>query len=178
MSDIWAVRHARIEAAAGLCYGHTDWQVDGDAAVRHAAQLAQELPVLPIVSSPLQRCLRLAHALADLTRQALRIEHRLIEMNFGDWEGVPWDQIPRRNLDAWAANTVEFAPPNGESFVGLIARVKAVQREQTCEAIWITHAGVIRALAHVCQALPLAAAASVEVPYLLAQRFSSTSAQR
>lgn len=172
VNHIWAVRHARIEVAHGLCYGHTDWQVDADATQHQAAQLAQQLPALPIISSPLLRCRQLAQALADLTQQPLRIEKRLIEMNFGDWEGLPWAQIERRDLDTWAANPVEFAAPNGESFADLISRVKAVQREQKTSAIWITHAGVIRALTHVCHTLPLTAAASVEVPYLLAHPFS------
>jgi len=172
VSQIWAIRHARIEAAAGICYGHTDWRVDEDATARHAAQLAQELPALPIVSSPLQRCLRLAQVLADITRQPLRIDPRLLEMHFGAWEGVPWDKIPRQDLDAWAADTVEFVPPNGESFAALIQRINAAAQEQATPSIWITHAGVIRALTHVCRSIPILEAAAIEVPNLRAQQFA------
>ncbi|MGQ0802104.1 MAG: histidine phosphatase family protein [Pseudomarimonas sp.] len=174
MSHIWAVRHARIEAAHGLCYGHTDWHPGSDASAHHAALLAQHLPLLPIVSSPLQRCLRLARPLAELTRQPLRIDPRLMEMHFGDWEGMPWEQVGRQDLDAWAADTVRFAPPNGESFAGLIQRVHAAANEQATPSIWITHAGVIRALEHLCHAMPLLEAAGLEIPYLRAQRFTLT----
>ena len=172
MSHIWAVRHARIEAAQGLCYGHTDWQVDCDASSRHAAQIAQQLPLLPIVSSPLLRCRQLAQALADLTGQPLRTDPRLIEIDFGDWEGLPWENVPRDDLNRWAAETVQFAAPNGESFAALIERVNAAVRGQATPSIWITHAGVMRALEHVCHAMPAVDAAAIEAPYLRAQRFA------
>ena len=44
-----------------------------------------------------------------------KIDDRLAEMNFGDWEGRPWDSIPRLEIDAWAADVAGYAPPGGES---------------------------------------------------------------
>ena len=41
---------------------------------------------------------------AVLPASQLTVDSRLAEMHFGQWEGVAWNDIPRHELDAWAAN--------------------------------------------------------------------------
>lgn len=136
------IRHPRPLIAPGICYGALDVPAEDAAAV--AAVLRAELPPgLPLWSSPLRRCRELA---GELHTQPV-FDERLQEMDFGAWEGRPWDDIPRTELDAWAADVADYAPPGGESPRQLQQRVLAfIVTLQVAEAVLVTHAGVIRVL--------------------------------
>jgi alpha-ribazole phosphatase len=76
-------------------------------------------------------------------------------MDFGAWEGRPWDAIPRPELDAWAADVAGYAPPGGESPLALQRRaLEFVASLSLPEAVIVTHAGVIRTLLADTQGLP------------------------
>jgi alpha-ribazole phosphatase len=136
------IRHPRPLVAAGICYGRLD--IPAENAAADAARLRRDLPpALPVWSSPSSRCLVLA---AELHPQP-RIDARLAEMDFGAWEGRPWDAIPRAEIDAWAADVGGYAPPGGESPFRLQQRaLDFVAALDVPEAIIVTHAGVIRTL--------------------------------
>ena len=122
------LRHTRPAGADGLCYGRTDLLPDDDFE-SVAARLAQQLPaVARIASSPLTRCRLLAARLATARGLPLTIDPALIEMDFGRWEGQPWDALPRAELDAWAADFWHGAPHGGESVAQLHGRVHAALR--------------------------------------------------
>lgn len=144
------IRHPEPVIAPGICYGGLD--VLAKNAPEVAEQLQQVLPTgLPVWSSPLQRC----RALAELLDSAPVFDRRLAEMNFGAWEGRPWDLIPRHELDAWAADVAGYAPPGGESPLSLQQRaLDFVAGLAVPEAIIVTHAGVIRTLLAHWQGVP------------------------
>ena len=101
-----------------------------------------------VYSSPLQRCTKLAHALAV---GDLQLDPRLKELDFGDWELLPWDNIPREVFDVWANDYAHLAPPNGESFSQLHGRVtnfvsEVSSHSQGKNIAIVTHGGVIRAM--------------------------------
>jgi alpha-ribazole phosphatase len=78
------------------------------------------------------------------------IDEHMAEMDFGRWEGALWAAIPRSELDAWAHDfgTVP-AGGTGESTQQFMARVALAYdawRASGQDALWVTHAGVIRAL--------------------------------
>jgi alpha-ribazole phosphatase len=155
------IRHPRPLVAPGICYGRLDLPADDPPAV--AAALRGELPPgLPVWSSPLQRC----RVLAGLLHAAPAIDARLMEMDFGDWEGRPWDSIPRAELDAWAADIADYAPPGGESPRQLQQRVLAfVATLAVAEAVLVTHAGVIRSLHAYVSGRPIADCLDVRPAY-------------
>jgi alpha-ribazole phosphatase len=101
--------------------------------------------------SPLQRCTQLAHALSDL-RPDLKpqTDMRLREMDFGKWEGVAWDAIPMAEVKAWTDDFGEYRFGGVESANQVLVRVSALwdeARQHPDETqIWITHAGVARAI--------------------------------
>ncbi|MHB1249172.1 MAG: histidine phosphatase family protein [Polaromonas sp.] len=148
---LWLVRHAIPLVEAGVCYGGLDVAADAGATVQCAAALAGRLPGgTRVMSSPLQRCEQLAHVLyglrADLT---YKTDSRLQEMDFGLWEGRAWQAIDRAELDAWTRDFASYAVGrHGESVSRFMARVAAAFDElQTGpDTLWITHAGVIRAV--------------------------------
>ncbi len=144
------IRHPKPRIANGICYGRLDMAAENSVDV--ADKLRLELTDgLPLWSSPLLRCRELAEC---LHAQPL-FDERLVEMNFGDWEGRPWDDIPRTQLDAWAADIAGYTPPSGESALTLQHRALSfVACLNVPEAIIVTHAGVIRTLLAHWQGLP------------------------
>lgn len=148
---LWLVRHAQPLVEPGVCYGASDLPADAAATRACAAQLAQVLPQgVGLITSPLQRCEQLAQQIQAL-RPDMMLKHdaRLAEMDFGCWEGQRWDAIPKTAFDAWMADfgTVRFG--GRESVDELLLRVAAARAEtlrQGLDAVWITHAGVIRAM--------------------------------
>ena len=102
---LWLVRHAQPLIAPGVCYGATDVAAAPQATLQAAQALAQTLPKgVAIVSSTLQRCERLAHCLRGLRPDlSYTTDARLVEMDFGCWEGQRWDAIPQADYDRWMA---------------------------------------------------------------------------
>lgn len=142
------LRHTSPEVAAGVCYGRTDLGLAPGFAAAAAAALAGLPPVARVVSSPLSRCLRLAELIAAARGLALETDARLAEMDFGDWEGRKWSDLPRVGLDQWAADFHGARPHRGESVAMLAARVAAALEAAAPRDppdLWVTHAGVARA---------------------------------
>ena len=143
------LRHTRPAVAEGVCYGRTDLDLApcfGAEAARLAAALP---PVAAIVSSPLSRCRRLAEAIAGARGLGVRTDPRLIEMDFGRWEGVAWDAIPRPEIDAWAADLLHARPHGGETVGEMAARAAdALEdlRRGPRPVLAVTHAGILKAV--------------------------------
>jgi alpha-ribazole phosphatase len=103
-------------------------------------------------SSPLTRCRRLAEA---LTPHPI-LDDRLLELSFGDWEGVLWDDVPRADLDRWALDLYGFAAPGGETGASLIARVTAFWRDLgEGSHIVVSHGGPLRVLIALAEGRPV-----------------------
>ncbi len=163
------IRHPPLRDVAGRCYGRQDLRIDADDIAAAAATL-QMLPALPILSSPAQRCLDLARAIAG--PRPVAMNDRLQEMDFGDWEGQSWSALPRDDLDRWAADVAGFRPPGGECFHDVLARLREVLCTLRAPHLVFTHAGVIRAAQHALGGLPLLEAAGWPVPYCTPITFS------
>jgi alpha-ribazole phosphatase len=149
--QVFLIRHARPLLEAGLCYGQLD--VDSEDPLPVAARLR---PLLPndtrIIASPLRRTRRLAEAL----HAQPSLDARLMEINFGDWEGKAWADIDRELIDAWAADVLHFVPPGGESVAMLQARaIECVKGIDGQRVALVTHGGIIRALLGYWAQLPV-----------------------
>ena len=156
MRTLWLLRHARPLIDSGVCYGRLDVAADAALTAQAAKNFSTQLPTGAVLRhSPLQRCEQLARALIALEPDLapnVCADARLQEMDFGAWEGQPWEQIPRTQIDAWAADLATYAPGNGEALAAMLQRVKnalqnswAVDSQQgQRDVVWVTHAGVIR----------------------------------
>lgn len=149
---LWLLRHARVTLEAGLCYGASDVAADPALTRIAAASAAARLPPgLPVCVSGLGRAQQLARDLHQLRPDlgAATTDPRLNEMDFGHWELQPWDAMPRAAFDVWMADFAHHRFGGAESTQQVIDRVAeaiADLRDQPCdEAVWVTHAGVIRA---------------------------------
>lgn len=149
--SLWLVRHARALVAPGLCYGASDVPADAEATASAARELAAVLPKgLAMRSSPLQRCTALADALGALRPDLVfGTDARLAEINFGRWEGSRWEDIPEPEFASWMADFPGYPVGGGESVSAFMNRVDAAFAEvlaRPADTVWITHAGVARAV--------------------------------
>jgi len=147
------VRHPRPQIAPGVCYGSSDIPALPEHQAQVLAELLASLPDAELVTSPLHRCADLAAQLAHHRNAALSTDHRLAEMHFGAWEMRPWEDIPRAEVDDWAADLVHYRPGGGENVLAVAQRVSTfytdAQRQQR-DLIAICHAGTMRVL-EACQ---------------------------
>ncbi len=90
---------------------------------------------------------------------------RLLEIDFGDWEGRAWSDLPRAQLDLWAADVAGYRMPGGESFADVVARVGEALTDLREPHLIVSHGGVIRAAWHLLGGLPIADAAALQIAY-------------
>jgi probable phosphoglycerate mutase len=135
--------------AAGRIQGHTDIPLS-DAGLAKMAALRLPLTVARIYASPLLRTRQTAEALG-LSEPVY--DARLMEQNWGSWEGLTRDEILARDgVDAFVkAGSKEgeaFRPGGGESTGELHARVASFLKDvaqDEGDAVAVAHLGVLRA---------------------------------
>lgn len=149
---IW--RHPKPIAANGFCIGQTDISVDKRKIKRLANKIQRfvrfhQLPKV-IWVSPLQRSLKVGEILAPHGFQ-YHVAPELAEIDFGGWDGRPWAQIPKQQIDDWCDHFADFAPKGGESLQQLFERVEnwlnemAAQNSGQKPVLAVGHAGWINA---------------------------------
>ncbi len=161
------VRHTSLDIAPSICYGQSDVSVSVNFENERIA-LQKKLAAFEfdaIYASPLKRCHQLAQALCadELFGHAsenIKLDARLKELHFGDWEMSPWEAIPREKFDVWADDYANLAPPNGETFSELHARAKSFLEDVSSHSqgksiLVVTHGGFIRALIAEVLQMPL-----------------------
>lgn len=125
---IHAWRHPRAAGAAGRCIGRTDLAVDPRRAKRLAHRIRSfarrhGLPRI-VVTSDLARSAAVGRWLARWGWVHC-VDAALAELDFGRWDGMPWQAVPRDGFDAWCAAFEQHAPGGGESVAALLQRVRA-----------------------------------------------------
>jgi alpha-ribazole phosphatase len=153
---LWLLRHAAVTLPAGLCYGASDVPADA-ARTREAAKAFAPLPPpgTPVWVSGLLRAQQMVSALQAERPElgAARIDTRLNEMDFGAWELQRWDAVPRSAFDEWMADFAHHRFGGAESTQMLLYRVAVALGElrpaKSTDVVWVTHAGVIRAVQHI-----------------------------
>jgi broad specificity phosphatase PhoE len=72
------------------------------------------LGVAHVVSSPLRRACDTAAPIASACGVAIEVDDRLVEIDYGDWEGQPLAALDREVVHRWRGDA-GFGPPGGES---------------------------------------------------------------
>lgn len=160
------LRHPKPAAATGLCYGRTDLDIAPEGEVQIMAALRDAPSVTRVIASPALRCRRLAESLAARDGVTLDLDERLWELDMGHWDGIMWDDIPRSESERWLADPWNLAPPGGETFQAVHARVCEVIREAGAAGIaLVCHAGPIRAARMTLNGVSFEEALAEPVPY-------------
>jgi broad specificity phosphatase PhoE len=135
------------------------------------AHFAEEIALLEAAgafwASPLARArqtMALMREAIGLPPAPIHIDARLMELTFGDWEGLTWDGVVARDPDGARARDADkwrFRPPHGESYADLVDRVRPWLDERDGDVLVVAHGGVARAfMAILAEVSPLAAASA------------------
>ncbi|EFQ82933.1 phosphomutase family protein [Aeromicrobium marinum DSM 15272] len=163
MATLILVRHGRTTAnASGLLAGRTAGvRLDAtgrDQADRTATRLG-DVPLVGVVTSPLERCRQTARAI--LARQTddvpLAVERGIVECDYGDWQGRSLADLAKEPLWKVVQNHPSAAVfPGGESLPTMQARaVEAVRRHDAAVeaehgpgAVWVavSHGDIIKSV--------------------------------
>lgn len=174
-----------------LRHGETDWNAEGrlqgrqdillNATGRHQAEKAgrtvarilgpQALrsPDLLFLCSPLTRArqtMEIARLAMGLPAHDYALDERIIELTFGEWEGLTWPEVKAREPAAasWREDDKwHFTPPGGESYAMLAERLRPWAEGLDREAVVVSHGGVARALMAMAGGLPEERAALADI---------------
>src|SRR5580704_1282116 len=168
---LYYVRHGLTDwNAAGRLQGHLDIPLNqaGREQAAHCATILGDLfaregrpaAELDYVSSPLSRAretMEIMRVALGLAPTAYALEPRLTEIAFGEWEGLTYDEVMRRDPDIVARRETdkwEFLPPGGENYRQLALRVAAWYATLTRDTVVCAHGGTGRAMVAVLGIAP------------------------
>lgn len=161
---IYLIRHGETSLnKAGVYYGMTDCSLS-EAGIKQIKGLGQRLisaesavdlqSLERVYTSPLKRCRQSAGILFD--EGLLTIEPLVREMDFGQWEGLGYQQVQKEHEEifkAWCHNDYEVAVPDGESLeivhnrvCQFIKNLKRAREEGVKAVAVVSHQGPLRLL--------------------------------
>jgi len=153
-------------------HGETDWNRDsrlqgqrdipmnanGRAQARACGEILRDLIArdhatgLDFVSSPLGRAretMEILRTTLGVEPHSYRVDERLTEVSFGDWEGLTLDELRQHSPGAVAARERDkwgFAPPGAESYEVMSRRVRDWYDTLQRDTVAVAHGGVLRGL--------------------------------
>jgi broad specificity phosphatase PhoE len=169
-------------------HGQTDWNVEGrfqgsvdiplnnhgrGQAKRNGEAFKAELPDVTgwrFVSSPLSRAretMEIVRQTAGLVPFDYDLEPLLREVSYGDWERRTIPELEAVDPTLVAARTADkwgFVPPNGESYMMLADRVRAVLAGLDSPTVITAHGGVLRSIYYLIGDMDPDKAAIADVP--------------
>ena len=169
-------------------HGETDWNVAGrmqgradiplnakgcEQAARNGLTLKAVLAdsgALDFIASPMVRArktMQIIRQELSLPADGARLDDRLAELSFGDFEGKTWaevtavypDEMTTRKAGIW-----DYRPPGGESYGDLQARIRPVFQSLTRDTIMVAHGGVMRCLEQAIRDYPKGNILKLDVP--------------
>ena len=162
MTTVVLVRHGLTKMTGPVLAGWTPGLHLDERGQKQAAAVAErlrEVPFAAIVSSPLDRCLDTAGAIAAGRDLELQVDDRLGECRYGDWTGRPLKELAKDPL--WKVvqshpSAVTFPGPDGEPLRETQNRAVAAVRDWNqrllatngADATWLacSHGDVIKAV--------------------------------
>jgi len=163
MATVILVRHGRTTAnASGVLAGRTPGvELDdvGRAQAERTGERLAAVPLVAVVSSPLERCRQTAQLILDRQEgsPAAPVDDGITECDYGDWQGRTLKELSTEPL--WA--TVQGQPsavtfPGGESMATMQSRAvaairrhdAAVEAEHGPGAVWVavSHGDIIKSV--------------------------------
>ncbi len=165
--EIYLIRHTTPAIEKGICYGQSDLDI-ADTFTSEVTEIHKKIPLQEISNiycSPLKRC----KLLAETFDIPIIFDHRLKELNFGDWELKAWNDIHPSELNPWMKDFVHAQVPNGESYVTLQKRIldfyDSLDHYAHEKIVIVTHAGPMRALLSHIRRVALKDSFNIKIQY-------------
>jgi len=150
------IRHGALDSKLDGCYvGRLDVPLSaaGKQQAHTLAKRMQDAQVDALWCSPALRAKETAQPIAERLQLDCCIVDELIEVDFGRWEGLTFEQISAADpelVTEWAAMNEDFCFPEGESQREFWRRVNTIAEQiSDCEhrhLALVSHGGVIRRL--------------------------------
>ncbi len=124
------------------------------------------------VASPMRRTretMERVRAAMALEPGAYRTDPRLVEVNFGDWQGFTFAELETRFPGAAAVRERDkwnFLPPGAgaESYQMLLERIRPWFEALRQPTVCVTHGGVVRTIFRLAEGMSAQQASALEIP--------------
>lgn len=139
---------------------------------RRLAELLGNAAGFDFVSSPMRRAretMEIVRTQMALPRDGYRLDPRLVEVNFGDWQGFTYAELEQsspnfaatRERDKW-----NIVPPGegAESYAMLTERVRPWFEQLDLPTVCVAHGGIARAIFMLASGLSGDEAAHLDIP--------------
>jgi probable phosphoglycerate mutase len=100
-----------------------------------------------VLTSPVQRASATAHEIAAVVGAPTEVDDRLVEIDYGEWDGKPLGSVSRAQWARWRDDPA-FAPPGGESLMAVAERVASFCTERLhadSTVVAVSHVSPIKA---------------------------------
>lgn len=151
-------------ARTGLLLGHNDEPAQNPDCPVIRGRVAP-LRLRQIVASDLIRASDQARNLAGDLDLPLTLDPRWRELDFGAWDGLPTTMVESAALGRFWNDPEAHAPPQGECWSALRARVTAALATLETDTLVLTHAGAMRAALSVLTGLDHHTVWAIDLPY-------------
>jgi len=166
------IRHGEPVGGAGRYRGKIDDPLSDKGWVQMREAVADHCPWQAIISSPLSRCAAFATELAQRHNLPLAFDDRLMEIGFGEWEGLTKEQIVVNDAEAlhrFYSDPITHIPPGAEPLADFQRRITAAWEELLADyagqqLLLVGHAGVIRMVVRHVLDMPLERMFRIHVP--------------
>jgi broad specificity phosphatase PhoE len=143
------VRHGETPPnRVGLLLGRSDAALTehGRAQAERLAKMLTGLEVEQVLSSPLRRARDTAAPIAAACDRTVEVDERLIEIDYGEWEGSPFGDLDPAVVTRWRRDG-SFVPPGGESLEVVAERVASFCQERLDDRVIVavSHVSPIKA---------------------------------
>ena len=131
MTKVYLVRHGQTAWNLEEVFrGHMDIPLDdtGKKEVHLAGEALKDEPIHAIYSSPLSRSMETAENIAKFQNIPVTPLEAIIDISYGDWEGVSLDDVRVKYPDLytlWLREPHKVTFPNGESLEQVRTRTMA-----------------------------------------------------
>lgn len=153
MTLVLLIRHGTNDWVHGRLAGWTPgvWlNEDGRGQATALSERLGDLPIAALYSSPLERCVETATAIAEPRKLPLRLVEQIGEVRYGEWQGAELKELYKHEL--WPG--VQFYPsgtrfPNGETLgeaqMRVVAAIDGLRAQHPKQIIAVvSHADLIK----------------------------------
>lgn len=155
---IYLIRHGETDCnRMGRIQGCYDCELN-ETGIAQAVELSKKVvcenyKFSRIYTSPLKRALHTAQIVSEAIRVDCVPMDNLKELNFGEWEGLTWDEVRAKyptQYEEWYENRRDTKVPMGESYQDMLNRnllaIQHILNTENENIAIVTHGAVIMSL--------------------------------
>lgn len=157
MLTVYLVRHAQTEwNEQGIVQGWKDSPLTKDGVVKAEllGKRLKEISLDAVYASPTERAVKTAAIVSGLPAAAIKKEKRLMELNYGSWDGRSAEAIQKEEeakVTTFFTEPHLFEAPGGDTFPALQQRAASaweniINTHQEGRVLLVSHSGTLKCL--------------------------------